>query len=565
MISSNRFYGMGKVSTGPVHRKTSSLPSLKQDHGLKPIHNLISKPKIVKYSVGKSDLDCITSPNICFCSVSQKIDNCHQNLVDLNYNLKEFEPNRPNEYQALFNEKCHQCEIVLINNTKQSDLYNKKLDDKNKVLQQLIKTLEYPLLVRKITKTEVESVVTLFSNNIFREYPPISSFPPSILFDIIESFRDEAWPQFSLIFDFFFKIVTATHIDPKILNSAINPSFVKSLFNCFASPDDRERKATLELTYAIACRLPDRCPNIFSFISNSLQNSINDEPIHWGLPQILELMSKISLNMPQFSFKNVDSNRFFGPLISLHQLNNFISFHQQLFLCLEMILTCHQQYVSNLLNFLISHFPVASQTKQILFMNEIHIVVTKFWQAISPCSVLKLFFLIGSLFESPCVDVSAKALSMIYEEGFPQLVNQYYSQAVPFLFPPAKRASKHHWDQSIILLAVSFVHELSKMNPNAFNTIVSRSISSLSRNEEVKQNWELIKNMAENQNNPHSPPSSTQQSQNLKYSKQQSPSATLSLSELDKVHLPTPRFNNKVQKSSTSRIKGKITTVKRHF
>ncbi|OHS98637.1 hypothetical protein TRFO_34913 [Tritrichomonas foetus] len=605
--------GPSNAKAKPYHRKTISLPALKKEGGLNLV-NKLKKPNIKPQTVAKSDNDNVTYSKICFCSIknskycndgfnNQKLngishsksksastlklqsnadffepqkldidfrkDDSKQQFHNIsnenfNFNLKDFDNNRPNEFISLFNEKCHQCENVFDITEKNA----KNRENKNKVVSQLIKSLTFPTLVRKITKNEVEAAISVFSTNIFREYPPISSFPPSILFDRIESFHDEAWPQFELIFIFLLKIITATHIDSKTLNLAVPSEFVKKLFSCFASPDDRERKATVDLVYSIACRLPDMCGNIFSHIKNALFKSINCEPVYklsnpqnhkgkitskfnscsnihnysnfwntrqvyqfrdnygnftedirndddqknqfyknydyYGIPQILELMSKMAVSIPQFSFIKMDSVILIEPFMCLHELNSFGSFQQQLFTCVEMILTLNNHYVDSFMLFLVNHFPIASQKKQILFLNEIECIVSKFFTFISPYSTLRLLTLISSLFSCPCVDISVKSFSCLFESGFTFLINQFYSQIAPVLFFKAKHAAKHHWDESVRVLSVAFLQELSKMNPNLFNNIISNkdNLSSCHKNEIVKANWDLIKEMAQMNEKP---------------------------------------------------------------
>lgn len=552
---------------------SSNLPSLvnirnKNDHFRS---NRMKKMK--KYTIGKSDLDTIISADIKFCSINPESSDIsyHTYLSSYPLNLKEnilkvskkFDSNRPNEFISLFTEKCNQCALIidsynLLTNSndtinlsqenRQKIIENLERDKENKkeLLTQLIQSLQFPILARKITSKEIQLCVDLFSKNIFRLYPAVRSFPHSILFDRIESFRDEAWDQISDIYTFFISLVTTPHIETKYLIHPISVSFVKKLFLCLASPDDRERKSVISMLYSISCRLPERSILIFHFIKNILIDSISGEPNFCGISQVLELLSKMMISSPQFlaSLRNnqifdsssslfdaanqnlseaatarklekmlEDGTKSVSPrntitileqiFLSLHHLSNFPSFSSNLYTCIGIYLKNQNNekstnFLDKYILYLLSHYPAASQKKQITFLNEMQQIVSDFSEYILSDTAVKLMKFIGkNLFNSPCIDISDMSMSLIFDKDFSVLVSQYYSQVLPVFYVSARKVSKTHYDHYIRGLAMSVLQELSRIDRKLFNIIIEDMHHNLEK-QKHKQNEETGPNIYSN-------------------------------------------------------------------
>lgn len=490
--------------------KKPKLPSLIRYNNKKEKIQSRKLPKLQNFRVAQSDLDSIVSPNICFCSIKSELSDINsisysskmkdkENIIDVS---KKFDLNRPNEFCSLFIEKCQKCKMIIdcYHESKNDQILYKLMKDKEnkkKLLIQLNDALRYPSLVRKITANEVRLIIELFSKNIFRSYPPISYFPPSILFDRVESFHDDAWDQIFEVYSFFISFVTSTYIDPKMLNNELSLSFIKNLFSCFLSPDGRERKQVLEVLYIIACRFPEKCNNIFELIINKLIDSIYTKSNQWGLSQILELLSKMMTSIPQFSLslrdnflskseslnENLNDNSNSTSILEqaflhLHQLPSFPSFSSNLYACINYYLQIQNtekstHLVEKILLYFLNHYPVASQKKQIIILNEIQQIISNFSKVIFPSVAVKLMTFIGrNLFISPCVEISEKSMSFVFEDCFSTLINQYYSQIVPVFYVSSLEVSKNHHDDSIRGLAIAVLQELSRINHRLFNDIV---------------------------------------------------------------------------------------------
>jgi hypothetical protein len=136
-----------------------------------------------------------------------------------------------------------------------------------------------------------------------------------------------------------------------------------------------------------------------------------------------------------------------------------------------MLLDRDNRRVDDCLLYLWNHFPLASQTKQILFLDEVQAVVARRWESMSPYSSRVLFERLSVLFSSPCTDISEKAIGLVFTDGFRQLLKQYYASTAPLLIARATKVSRKHWSGNSAFLAIALLQEISALDPLHFAKI----------------------------------------------------------------------------------------------
>ena len=465
----------------------SSLPSLKQER-----HAVVrvKKPTFSKEQVAKSDADSIQNADIRFCSFPMEI------ISEPIENSKDFDSNRPNEFQPLFLAKLHECEKLI-------DMSPEKSGDRSAkilLLSQLSKSFQHPNLVRKLTVEAIEEVIKMVQTNISRDFPPVTSFPPTFLFDRVESFCDDCWFVLEHVYDVLDAVLRSTHVPHGHLNTSLSHTFIVKLFACFASPDVRERNAVKANLYTIAGRTPDKVMFLFTLIKNAMIDAMSDQPIKWGLPQILELFHDMSSTIPQFTSLSFEF-LLKQILIPLHLMTNFAEYYMQLLSSIEVILVRNSNFVDYLIFFLLNHFPIASQKKQMVFLQELDDIVTRFWQVVLPNCAFVLIARLAYLVTSPCIDISQRAFMILFSDPVVMLIKQYYCKTAPVLVARATAAARSHWHEAPKNLALCLLQELQRMDPSAFNLITSPTGSiRLSYDEQAAQrkaNWEMIKSASE--------------------------------------------------------------------
>lgn len=442
-----------KESPTKVSKGTSVLPQLRQRTSSFGCKNRIMR----RQSVAQSDTDAITKRSIRFTSFVPYTE--HRDINE----TPRFDYNRTNDFVKIFVLKCQEAKKVCVfGKTPRSEIQKKTV-----VLEELLEAFQFPNVMRKMTAECVEAAVDAVGANLFRDFPQITSLPCFILIDRVENFCDDAWEHLDHIYSLLTSILTASHIHLSIIAPSITTPFCRNLFHLFSSPDSRERQFLKNIFYTISCRIPDKCSIIISLIQSALVEALHDEPIQWGLPQLLELFFMMSQTVPQVISQTFDS-MLPSVFLPLHLKSNCPSFHPLLWRCTNIFLIKDKYYAETLMHFLLNHFPITSQIKQNFFLEEIIDIVKNFYQFFIPASILKLFARITDLFQSQCAVIAEKSLSAMFQDGFHQLIRQNYSKLAPMIIYKASKVAKNHWDEVITYNAFAVLQEMSKMEASSF-------------------------------------------------------------------------------------------------
>lgn len=467
-------------NSSPNLTTTSSTPMCLQPNSM--TNSLISS-KRKSTTIPKSDIDGSVLNNQISFDTRINIEKEH----DIK-NSKKFEPERPNEFAQLFIEKCHEVSY---------NVYKKEnVELKTALFNQLINSFQFPTIIRKMNQECITAVLSSFSNNIFsRALPAISSFPPCLLFDRIENYYDVQWPILQQSYNLLENLLISSYVPISLLQQSITHEFIIRLFRCFASPDSRERQYVKSLLYTIAGRIPERGTDIVVYIKKSFIDAINGEPIHWGLPQILELFSRIIQSVPQFTANSFD-DVLEQNLLPLHFSIDFISFFVPITSVVKTLIQRNTNNTNTVIIFLLNHFPIATQKKQMAFLKEIAEIVKLYFDFVSPLTSKALFERISVLYSDECAEIAEESLSLIFSEGFPQLLSRYFTSTVPNLYIRAKSVAGSYWSESVTFAALAAIQEMSRIDLNAFKKITNNiefyQNKIESKNKERETFWESI-------------------------------------------------------------------------
>lgn len=454
----NRCYHSDYSSNNTPKGMTTNVTTISSSPCLQQNSTISNQRK--QMTIPKSDIDgSVLNNQISF---DTRINTPNEHQIK---NSKKFEPERPNEFAQLFIEKCHEVSY---------NVYKKEnVELKTAIFDQLNTAFQYPMLMRKINQECITAVLTVFTNNIFmRALPEISSFPPCLLFDRIESYYDIQWPNLHQSYYLLENLLISSHVPVTLLQQSITHEFIIKLFRCFASPDSRERQYVKSLLYTIAGRIPDRGNDIVIYIKKSFVDAINGEPIHWGLPQILDLFSRIIQSVPHYTANSFD-DVLERNLLPLHFSIDFVSFFGPITSLVKILIQRNTNNTNMVITFLLNHFPIATQKKQMAFLKEIAEIVKLFYDFISPLTSKSLFERISSLYSDECAEIAEESLSLIFSEGFPQLLSRYFTSTVPLLLIRAKAVAGNYWSESVTFAAFAAIQEMSRIDLNAFKKITS--------------------------------------------------------------------------------------------
>jgi hypothetical protein len=422
-------------------------------------------------------MDGTTDKIITFCSIPGR------GITGALSRIKDFDPSRTGDFRDLFVAKCQEC--CKMPNMSSEDSENRAV--KEHLIAQLQSVFDSPMLVRKLDQQCLQALVSMCIQSLSRGVPSVSMHSASLLFDSVESFCDLAWPMVSIVFTLLRTVIVSTHIHQNLLASQMPFSILAALFRCFVSPEVRERQQVKYTLYEISARLPDRVPILISLISTAFVDSLAGEPIRIGLGEIFELFTSIVQPTPTFTRQSFDSI-LVQQLLPLHLSSEYPLFSRALASSVLMLLNRDSHRVDDCLLYLWNHFPLASQRKQILFLDEIQGIVVQRWESMSPHSSHVLLERLSVLFSSACVDISEKAIGLVFSDGFRQLLKQYYASIAPILISRATKVSRKHWSGTSAFLAMALVQEIAALDPLHFAKI--RPDTRDDRGERRKEIWD---------------------------------------------------------------------------
>jgi hypothetical protein len=379
---------------------------------------------------------------------------------------KDFDPSRTGDFKDLFLAKCQEC--CKQPNMSPEDSENRVVKDH--LIAQLQSVFNSPILVRKLDQQCLQALVSMCIQSLSRGVPSVSMHSVSVLFDRIESFCDLAWPMVSAIFALLRSLIVSTHIHQNLLGQQMPQSVVAAIFRCFVSPDTRERQQVKCALSEIVARLPDHGPILISLISTAFVESLAGEPIRIGLGEIFDLFTGIVRSTSTFGGQSFFSI-LVQQLLPLHLSSEYPLFSGALVSSVLMLHDRDGRCVDDCLLYLWNHFPWASQTKQMLFLDEIQAIVGRGWESMSPHCSRMLFERLSVLFSSACMDISEKAIGLVFADGFRQLLKQYYPSIAPTVIARATRVSQKHWSGTSAFLAISLVQEIAGLDPLHFAKI----------------------------------------------------------------------------------------------
>jgi hypothetical protein len=216
------------------------------------------------------------------------------------------------------------------------------------------------------------------------------------------------------------------------------------------------------------------------------------ETIAFGLPQIFELFLMLIQSIPIFvknSFDFILSQCFFP----LHLSSEYQRYSAPLLSCTLALLERKPMNVNPLLMFLLNHWPVRSQKKQVLILSEIENIVKKFWDVIDAGVIRILFRRISLLITSSCVELSENAIIMLQANGFLRLLRNYYLDVTPFILDSGIEVASTHWSNYCASLAISLIQDLSEMDPQNFSKVrIARESRTAEKALRRREMWEFL-------------------------------------------------------------------------
>ncbi|KAF4677246.1 Serine/threonine-protein phosphatase 2A 56 kDa regulatory subunit delta isoform [Perkinsus chesapeaki] len=370
------------------------------------------------------------------------------------------------ERSELFRQKVRACEVVFDFNNPQA--YLKEKDAKRQTLLELV---EYVNNTRNcFNETVMQDVVNMVSANIFRTLPPVHGRNPNSIYDPEddEPILEPSWPHLQMVYEFFLRFVVSNDVDPKVAKRFIDQTFVLRLMDLFDSEDPRER----DYLKTILHRIYGKFMALRSFIRKAMQNLffkiIYESEYHNGIEELLEIFGSI-VNGFALPLKEEHKQFLEKSLIPLHKVKTLNSFHQQLSYCMTQYVEKDPRLADSIILGLLRFWPITNTPKEVLFLNEVEVVLELTQPPEFQKVEVPLFQRIGKCIASPHFQVAERVLFLWNNDYIAKLINQNRQVIFPIVIGPLYRNSDSHWNTTVHGLSYNVIKLLMEADPPFFD------------------------------------------------------------------------------------------------
>ena len=393
-------------------------------------------------------------------------------IFDLNDVLVfEVEPtimaSQPDELNEVFKNKCSQCLQVCDFST---DEQEKEKNEKSQILQDILNAVSSAKVVEKFGEEEYLALYHMFRRNVIRTtpMPPDVWFAPVSIDFTIDRMEERGWVHLKLFYDILIAFISNPKFNPNLCSQECH-KLLKGVISMFQSPDNRERERIMELfhgMYRTMKKLRNLCR---SLISQFLSTALYIPQSKLGISELLNAYVPI---IAGFKVPVLPENKEFfnNVLLPLHESPYIHLFHTSLVNAVTAFLKKDEKAVGSVYEIMVTHWPVTSPTKQILFLNEMEIlsaliklsdidVIKKICKTISMCSSSENFA------------VAERSLMLWESDSFLAIIASTSKETYPILIPEIYKTASTHWCADVRKLAINAMRVLKGRDLQTFERL----------------------------------------------------------------------------------------------
>jgi hypothetical protein len=159
-----------------------------------------------------------------------------------------------------------------------------------------------------------------------------------------------------------------------------------------------------------------------------------------------------------------------------------------------------QMLGDQLLQFLISHWPMTLDHKAELFISEMVKLLDENVMVCFERHVERVMSCIAIAAESPCTTLADRAYAFVMHENARELIGFRQHPVMRILFPPFYRVARNHWNQRIQLRAMCAMNLLLEINPEVCAAVAAEfradSLAEAEKKLAHKAQWEAVADTA---------------------------------------------------------------------
>lgn len=340
----------------------------------------------------------------------------------------------------------------------------------------------------------------MISANVFRALPQSSCSDQPFEQEDDEAFFEASWPHLQIVYELLRKFVVSSDTDSKLARASISLEFVSGLVELFNSEDAREREYLKTIMHRIYGKVMPLRGSIRGCVMNVFHRVIYEGERFNGLAELLEILGSI-INGFAVPLKEEHKDLLRKGLLPLHIPSCMPIYHVQLSFCIGQFVEKESGLATEVLRFLLRHWPATHSRKEVMLLNEVEEIV-ELTQAEDVGEVSKwLFRRIGRCIGSAHFQVAERALFYWNNEYMVSVMMHYREDVMEGVFGPLARNIASHWNANVHCLSCNVQGLLFEMDGGLFETSKARyereAVEGRRREAERRVRWQKVCKMAE--------------------------------------------------------------------
>lgn len=279
--------------------------------------------------------------------------------------------------------------------------------------------------------------------------------------------EDSEWSAIQLAYELFIQMITVERLDTRSCLKYLTESFISKLFHLLRIGDIRERDYLKTIIHRIYQRVIRRRTFLRKKINEYLFTYMFEGEPCYGIREVLELLSSIVHGFA-VPLKEEHKDMFFRYLMPLHRKAELEIFFPPLLSCVIAFAQKDPTLIPSILSRLCSTWPKCDSMKQVLYINEVEIVLQSATESVFS-NISRLFWLqLSSCTCCPHFQVAERVLCLLDDARLVKMLAECNKELLITLVESLDKAIEQHWCKSVSSIALKVKQHWIQAVPEFF-------------------------------------------------------------------------------------------------
>ncbi|EME29573.1 protein phosphatase 2 (formerly 2A), regulatory subunit B' [Galdieria sulphuraria] len=279
--------------------------------------------------------------------------------------------------------------------------------------------------------------------------------------------KDSEWSIIQLVYELFIQMIIADGLEIRCFLKYITESFISKLFHLFRSGDVRERDYLKTVFHRIYQRFIRRRSFLRKKINEYLFSYVFEGEPCCGIREILEIQSSIVHGFA-VPLKEEHKDMLFRYLMPLHREAELEIFFPQLLSCVHSFAEKDPTLIPSILSRLCSTWPKYNSMKQILYINEVEIVLQSVTESVFAKISKSVWLELLNCTCCPHFQVAERAISLWNDTRLVKMMAAYRKELLITLNDSIDNVIERHWCKLVCSVALEVKQKWIQAVPDFF-------------------------------------------------------------------------------------------------